>query len=384
MIGIQELQTLFSLYKEQNINGRYIHNKNILPIINLLKRKVEIDEIGRSVLNEPIFKIIIGNGLNKILIWSQMHGNESTTTKALFDLINTLLNGKDFGINAILSQCTLLIIPILNPDGAKAYSRFNANNVDLNRDAQNLSQPESLILKKAFEEFRPNYCFNLHGQRTIFSAGNKKNPATISFLAPAQDNACSLTDTRKIAMELIAVMNKALQQVIPNQVGVYDDSFNINCVGDTFQSMNIPTILFEAGHFKDDYEREKTREYIYQSLLTALDYISTSEINGDNYKDYFLIPENQKLFFDVILRNAYYKGKIVDIAIQFDEVLKKDKILFKPVLKQVGDLKSFFGHKEIKLNKKEIDILNNDPEKEIEIVIVDKYSEIKPLIIKEF
>ncbi len=384
MIGIQELQTLFSLYKEQNINGRYIHNKNILPIINLLKRKVEIDEIGRSVLNEPIFKIIIGNGLNKILIWSQMHGNESTTTKALFDLINILLNGKDFGINAILSQCTLLIIPILNPDGAKAYSRFNANNVDLNRDAQNLSQPESLILKKAFEEFRPNYCFNLHGQRTIFSAGNKKNPATISFLAPAQDNACSLTDTRKIAMELIAVMNKALQQVIPNQVGVYDDSFNINCVGDTFQSMNIPTILFEAGHFKDDYEREKTREYIYQSLLTALDYISTSEINGDNYKDYFLIPENQKLFFDVILRNAYYKGKIVDIAIQFDEVLKKDKILFKPVLKQVGDLKSFFGHKEIKLNKKEIDILNNDPEKEIEIVIVDKYSEIKPLIIKEF
>ena len=384
MIGIQELQTLFSLYKEQNINGRYIHNKNILPIINLLKRKVEIDEIGRSVLNEPIFKIIIGNGLNKILIWSQMHGNESTTTKALFDLINILLNGKDFGINAILSQCTLLIIPILNPDGAKAYTRFNANNVDLNRDAQNLSQPESLILKKAFEEFRPNYCFNLHGQRTIFSAGNKNKPATVSFLAPAQDNACSLTDTRKIAMELIAVMNKALQQVIPNQVGVYDDSFNINCVGDTFQSMNIPTILFEAGHFKDDYEREKTREYIYQSLLTALDYISTSEINGDNYKDYFLIPENQKLFFDVILRNAYYKGKIVDIAIQFDEVLKKDKILFKPVLKQVGDLKSFFGHKEIKLNKKEIDILNNDPEKEIEIVIVDKYSEIKPLIIKEF
>ncbi len=384
MIGIQELHSLFSLYKEQNINGRYIHNKNILPIINLLKRKVEIDEIGRSVLNEPIFKIIIGNGSNRILIWSQMHGNESTTTNALFDLINTLLEEKDARLNTILTQCTLYIIPILNPDGAKAYTRFNANNVDLNRDAQNLSQPESLILKKAFEEFKPNYCFNLHGQRTIFSSGNKKKPATISFLAPAQDNACSLTHTRKIAMELIAVMNKTLQQEIPDQVGVYDDSFNINCVGDTFQSMNIPTILFEAGHFKDDYVREKSREYIYQSLLTALDYISTSEINGDNYKDYFLIPENQKLFFDIILRNANYKGKIVDIAIQFDEVLKNDKILFIPVLKQVGDLKSFFGHKEIELDKKEIDILDNDPEKGIEIVIVDKYSEIKPLIIKEF
>ena len=58
-------------------------------------------------------------------------------------------------------------------------------------------------------------------------------------------------------MEVIIKMNNVLQNVIPNQVGIYDDSFNINCVGDSFQSKGVPTILFEAGHYKNDYSREK-------------------------------------------------------------------------------------------------------------------------------
>ncbi len=84
------------------------------------------------------------------------------------------------------------------------------------------------------------------------------------------------------------------------------------------------------------------------------------------------------------MRDAKYKGKVLDIAIQFDEVLKNETILFIPVLKQVGNLNSFFGHKEIEINKKEINILSKGSSKGIEIVLVDKNSEIKPLIIKEF
>lgn len=384
MIGNQELHSLFLINKEQTLFGRYIHNKHILPLIKNLNENLEIEEIGQSVLNEPIFSIKIGHGPIRVLIWSQMHGNESTTTKAVFDLINTLLNDSHPTIGSFLNYFSLYIIPILNPDGAKVYTRLNANKVDLNRDAQQLSQPESLLLNRTFKQFKPNFCFNLHGQRTIFSAGNNNKPATVSFLAPAQDASCKITGTRKIAMEIIAIMNSTLQHEIPEQVGVYDDSFNINCVGDTFQSLNVPTILFEAGHYKNDYNREKTRELIYHSLLTALGYISTNNITGDKYKDYFSIPENRKLFFDVILRTAKYKGKIADIAIQFEEVLKGENIFFKPVLNEIGNLKSFFGHKEVKLKGQEINILTNNSDNGIEIVIVDKNYEIKPLIIKEF
>lgn len=374
MITIQDLQQLFSLYKEQKLSGRYINNGHILPIIDSLKDQLEIQEIGRSVLNKPIYSMKIGRGYKHILMWSQMHGNESTTTKAVFDLLNTLLNDSNSN-ESILDVCTICVIPILNPDGAEAYTRINANKVDLNRDAQNLTQPESLVLHNVFKQFKPDYCFNLHGQRTIFSAGNKNMSATVSFLSPAQDLECTITDSRKIAMEIIVAMNKTLQQQIPDQVGVYDDSFNINCVGDTFQSLNVPTILFEAGHYANDYNRERTREYIYQSLFTALFYISDNDIKGNNYKDYQFIPENKKLFFDVILREAKLKDEVVDVAIQFEEVLKDDKIVFVPILKETGNLDSYFGHREILMDKKEVKFNKTDLKDTSEIVFVKKNSE---------
>src|SRR5690606_38901597 len=116
---------------------------------------------------------------------------------------------------AILDACTLCVIPILNPDGARAYTRINANEMDLNRDAQALTQPESKVLRAVFDAFKPNFCYNLHGQRTIFSAGNTNKSAVVSFLSPSQDEACSLTPNRLVAMEIIAEMNNFLQELIP-------------------------------------------------------------------------------------------------------------------------------------------------------------------------
>ena len=88
--------------------------------------------LGFSVQNRPIEMLKIGSGPYKILMWSQMHGNESTTTKALIDLIPWLLGAKQ---KRFLAAFTLYIIPQLNPYGSHLYTRHNANNVDLNRDA---------------------------------------------------------------------------------------------------------------------------------------------------------------------------------------------------------------------------------------------------------
>ncbi|TJY33447.1 M14 family zinc carboxypeptidase [Pontimicrobium aquaticum] len=340
------LHSGYKQYKNASISHRYITNSQIEPLLKSLSKKCQVTSIGNSVNGLPIYGIQIGHGKKRVLMWSQMHGNESTTTKACFDMLNFLTENPH-----ILEHCTLYIIPILNPDGAKAYTRVNANNVDLNRDAQNLTQPESLVLKSTFESFKPDFCFNLHGQRTIFSAGKKNKSAIISFLAPAQDEKCSITPNRRVAMELITSMNTMLQGFIPNCVGIYDDAFNINCVGDTFQSKNVPTILFEAGHYKNDYAREEVRQLIFMSLVTALDTIATNNSLGDNYESYFYIPQNQKLFYDIIIRNAKIlnnnKLEILDVAVQYQEVLHNNKVNFIPKIKDFGDLSQFFGHKEV-------------------------------------
>jgi len=361
---IEVLKNLFETHKESHLYHRYITNAHIEPLFKKLESKMTIEVIGASVLKKPIYGIRTGSGTKKILMWSQMHGNESTTTKALFDVLNTLSEGTDI-TEHVLSSCSLYIIPILNPDGAEAYTRVNAQNIDLNRDAQTLSQPESKILRQVFNTFKPDFCYNLHGQRTIFSAGKTNYPATVSFLAPAQDAQCTVTPNRKRAMELIAAMNATLQLVIPNQVGVYDDAFNLNCVGDTFQSYDVPTILFEAGHYPDDYARDKTRMYIYMALMQSLDYIALNRVEGVHYQSYFDIPENNKCFYDIIIRNVRLDldktNSYGDIGILYQEILKEGVIAFMPKVEKIGDLSSFFGHQEINANGSKVLNEENKP-----------------------
>ncbi len=351
----------YNRLKENRIQGRYVVNEQIIGFLNTKGGDFEVETVGKSVEGRPIRSVTIGNGVQRVFMWSQMHGNESTTTKAVLDLMNFLASNTDAALK-IRQQCTIRILPILNPDGANAYTRFNANQIDLNRDAQNRSQPESQILRAEFDSFKPNFCFNLHDQRTIYNVGGSSKPATVSFLAPAHDAMRTISKTRKVSMQLIAAMNETLQKIIPGQVGRYDDAFNSNCVGDTFQMLNTPTILFEAGHFHRDYERERTREYIFYALIKALDVIACKSIGNYERKAYFDIPENRKQFFDVLVKNVVF-GKAAekkDIGILFEEVLEDKKISFIPLIEQSGNLDGFFGHQEYDFNNsKDVEYLKS-------------------------
>lgn len=371
-VTIPFLHQLFLSNKSKELYGRYISLDHIETLIVEIGKTFPTDVIGSSVLKKPIYSVTIGNGQKRILMWSQMHGNESTTTKALFDVFNVLSNSNENQIKKIIESCTILIIPMLNPDGAEAYTRVNANGVDLNRDAQSLTQPESKILRQVFDEFEPDFCFNLHGQRSIFSVGKSDKPAILSFLAPAQDDDFSVTVNRKIAMDLICRIHNALQIVVPDQIGIYDDSFNPACVGDTFQSLGVPTLLYEAGHFPEDYNREITRELIFKSLMLGLDIISNVSDLGSHHKFYFQIPQNEKLYRDIIIRNVLIDGNVKDIAIQYEEVLKNDLIEFMPRIDLIEPSLNLFGHREIDANFQKIIAsselkLNN----EIVYVIID-------------
>jgi len=236
------LKTDYTSIKEKAVIGRYVTNATVFPFLDKMAKDFPVIKIGTSVLGKDIKIITLGTGKKKILMWSQMHGNESTTTKAVLDFIN-LLNTSDELATYIKETCTIKIIPILNPDGAAAYTRVNANEIDLNRDAQDRSEPESKVLRSVYNDFKPDYCFNLHDQRTIFNTADTPKPATVSFLAPAHDPERSISKTRAISMQIIVAMNAMLQKYIPGQVGRYDDGFNSNCVGDTFQMLHTGIFL---------------------------------------------------------------------------------------------------------------------------------------------
>jgi len=342
-----DLEQLFSRYKEQSIEGRYIILENIYPILEKLNTNKQLEIIGKSALDIPIYKFQIGTGKIKILLWSQMHGNESTTTKALIDFLN-FLNGGSLLAGKFLKTFTFCSIPMLNPDGAKLYTRENANKVDLNRDSKELSQPESRVLREAFENFEPDFCFNLHDQRTIFGVGDTGKPATLSFLAPAYNEAREINETRLKAINLIAGINDVLQHYIPGQVGRFDDAFNINCIGDTFQFLGVPTVLFEAGHFPNDYLREETRKYVFASLVSSFNILGENVIVNNEINKYLSIPQNKVVFYDFLYKNIKinYDGIeiITNFAAQYKEELINGKICFNAYIVHISDLDNYFGH----------------------------------------
>ena len=355
----QNIHSNFSDRKVQDLNGRYITNAHILPILNRLPKSIIYEIAGYSERDQPIFAVKAGNGPSKILIWSQMHGNESTSTKALFDFI---FNIEYLGISSFLEHCSFFIIPILNPDGAQDYNRYNANGIDLNRDAQALTQSESLVLREAFNVFEPDFCFNMHDQRSIYCVGGTKNSASLSFLAPAEDKDRSISSNRKQAMGVISKINNVLQLFIPNQISRFDDSFNINCVGDQFQSLGVPTILFEAGH-SGDYHREDTRKYMLLALLGAIKCISQKTVPKDAVETYLNIPENKALFFDVLIKNVSVevdgKTAITDIGILYEEVLIESQIHFVPKISVIDCLKDYVAHRFIDGEFEALSLPNN-------------------------
>lgn len=324
---------------EKQLGGRYVLPEKVNELILNLPVFFDRKIVGHSVENKPIYSITFGHGKMKVFMWSQMHGNESTTTRALFDFFN-YLDFKKYAEKAskILENCTFCVIPMLNPDGSKNWTRENAHRVDLNRDAQKLTQPESLILRSIFDTFKPDYCFNLHGQRSIYGFEDTGRPSILSFLAPAAEVTRSFTFSRKRAASVITHIYKTLDVYLPNQIGLYDDSYNEDCVGDTFQALGAATVLFEAGHYPDDYDRSITRAFLFNALLAGVEAV----IDGVEYsiEAYNGIPKHTKCFCDL--------HKVIEGSKQcyhYEEVLKDGDILYieKPLSKELGN--GQFAHK---------------------------------------
>ncbi len=368
LIDIKTLELLYQKNFEKNLKGRRILFKDIEPLLQKLSSKFEKEILGYSENNIPIYKISVGTGKIKILIWSQMHGNESSGTKALFDFFNFITNNNlelSEIIETILANCTIIVIPLLNPDGAIKFTRENGNNIDLNRDAVKKEAKESRLLRNVLDSFNPKFCFNLHDQRSIFNVEGTKNPATISFLAPSEDVERTLTKGREETMSVIVAMNILLQQVIPKQIGRYTDEFYPTATGDNFQKLGHNTILIEAGHFKDDYEREITRKYNFYALLQGIYFIAT-EIDYSNYKSYYEIPNNDTKFLDIIYKNIKItennRNQITDIGIQLKFKVIDNKLVMYKHIEKVGDLSDYYSYNYISaenLDIRELELSNS-------------------------
>ncbi len=137
-----------------------LRNAELMERIDLLETRhagrLRTEQVGQSVEGRPIRLLQLGSGARRVLLWSQMHGDEPSATPALLDLADYLLSrAEEPDARSVLEGTTLLMIPMLNPDGAERYSRRNAQGIDVNRDALNIATPEGRILKSVRDRFEP-------------------------------------------------------------------------------------------------------------------------------------------------------------------------------------------------------------------------------------
>jgi hypothetical protein len=364
-IMAQEKQLAWDLYyshenfKEKSLTNRRFKHSDIIPLIEQSKNNkiFKVDKVGTSAEGRDINLISVGNGNKKVFLWSQMHGDESTATAAIFDILNFFTAESEFVEfkNLLLANLTISFLPMLNPDGAELFQRRNIFELDLNRDVLRQQTPEAKILKNVFDSLKADFGFNLHDQSREYSAGNSINPASISFLAPAPDWEKSITPPREDAMKLIGTMMQILNEFIPGHIGKYSDDYEPRAFGDNFTKWGTSVVLLETGGWRDDREKQFLRKINFIALLTAF-----ASIAGETYKDqttelYESIPKNEELMMDVILRNLKIKKNdheyLVDIGINFEEknINGAEEFYLKATIEDIGDLSVFAGYEEIDL-----------------------------------
>lgn len=348
----------YELFKERSLKKRRIKHKDITPLIkktgqNHLFKKTKL---GESTEGRSIFLLKAGTGKIKVLLWSQMHGDEPTATQALFDIFKFLSSDNEFSkeIKLILDNLSLYFIPMLNPDGAEVFKRRNGLNIDLNRDAVRLVANESKIFKKLRDEIKPDFGFNLHDQNPFYTVGNSNKPATFSFLAPAFNLEKDMNDKRIHSMQAIVLMNRILQKFIPGQIGRYYDAYGPTSMGDNMQKWGTRTILIESGEYPGDLERQQVRKLNFISILSALKGISGGYCSTLEIKEYIQIPEiNDAKLFHLLIRNAIIEKHgqqfNIDIGIRLNEVNNTDSSDFsiQSEIYDIGDLSHYFGYNEI-------------------------------------
>jgi protein MpaA len=219
---------------------------------------VEHQFLGTSVEKRPIECMILGNGDDVVLILATIHGDEPAGTKLVYKLSEHIQKNPH-----LLEERKVLLVPIVNPDGMKNFTRSNARGIDLNRNFSTknrvnnlisgqtpLSEPESQILEELILEYKPNRIISIH-----------QPFGCIDYDGPAEDLANMIAARTDLPVEKLGAKAGSL------------GSF-------TGVDLGIPTITLELKADDHHLNKKKLWQLYGQSLIQSVVYPNTIEQMG--------------------------------------------------------------------------------------------------------
>jgi hypothetical protein len=317
-----------------------------------------LEEVGKSNEGREIFLLSLGSGPENILLWSQMHGDEPTATSSLLDMIDFIgTHDQEPWIADILRKYTLLMIPMLNPDGAERFQRRNAQGIDINRDARDLQTPEGRTLKAIRDRYEPFLGFNLHNQGSMTTVGDTGKVATIALLAVAMDVPGMTTEAADpgpaapLSKQVTAVLYEALSPFVYGHISRYDETFNVRAFGDNVTLWGTPVVLIESGGIPVGQPLNLGVKLNFVGILAVLNSLTTGKIENANPAVFDAMKMNSESpIYNLMLQNAWifngsgiplFKG---DVAIRRDSRADSNDSF---IIADVGDLEVYSAHRTI-------------------------------------
>ena len=125
---------------------------------------------GRSVRKRPIVYQTLGSGPDVVLIMATIHGDEPAGTPLVRHLARYLKQNTH-----LLAGRTVILVPVVNPDGLASRTRNNARGIDLNRNfaamnrinsarygTSGQSEPEAAFVDRLIKQYRPHRIVSIH------------------------------------------------------------------------------------------------------------------------------------------------------------------------------------------------------------------------------
>lgn len=305
-----------------NYNGNETVNTSILTtydeMVDYLKKQdskqsqMELEVIGQSMKGRDLYLVkYISNPENPtILFLTQQHGNEQLTTEGTLEFIKHLGTGKTKGV---LDNVNVLIVPMLNPDGAmgdvdfdlddyiasgdRHLTRYNAAGEDLNRDHVNKIFPETQALhNNVLRAYDIDYMIDLHHQ----GANSERDGELVSgsILYPTTENA----DPEVVhkSKQLGAVVFDKIDSTGWGHLGKYNggsaETISRNGISVEY---GISTLLFEMRGMSDHSNEsailgQKSNGYLIKQTVNTLDAavraISDGSINNKDVSFWDTLP----------------------------------------------------------------------------------------------
>jgi murein tripeptide amidase MpaA len=299
----------------------YEEMSNLLERLDAKSEALSIEVYGQSVKGRDLYLAKFGSDETNptILYLTQQHGNETLTTEGALKFIQHLTsNSKE--VKEMLNHVNILVAPRLNVDGAEGdvnfsledyvsgtHTRYNANEVDLNRDHVDREQPETQALhENVLQKYSPDYMIDLHHQGAETTLGDTDELVSGSILYPTNEE----VDPQ------VVEKSKQLGAVLYNTVESRGFGTLSKYIGGSAQTISrnglaaeygIATLLFEmrgmADHYREDYVLgQKSNGYLIKQAVIGMEATANAIANGS-------IDEADTSFWDTLPESSYNRSE---------------------------------------------------------------------------